>query len=72
MPRKPSNELIFSKTSGLYYKHIMIINDDSRVSVSELQIVASLMSIIDNTKANETFIVQASLKIVTYNHQNIL
>jgi hypothetical protein len=41
-----------------------------------LQIVASLMSIIDYTsqakaRANETFIVQASLTIVTYDCQNI-
>ncbi len=38
--------------------------------------VASLTSVIDDTskaeaKTNETFIEQASLKIVTYNHQNM-
>ncbi len=41
-----------------------------------LQTVASLMSVIDDTskakaKTNETFIVQASLTIVTYDHQNM-
>ncbi len=41
-----------------------------------LQIVASLTSLIDDTsqgyaRANETFMVQASLTIVTYNRQNI-
>ncbi len=33
-------------TSGLYYKHIMIVNDDSRVT---LQTEASLTSVIDDT-----------------------
>ncbi len=32
--------------SGLYYKHITIVNDDSRVT---LQTVASLMNVIDDT-----------------------
>jgi hypothetical protein len=34
------------RTSGLYYTHITIVNDASRVM---LQIVASLMIVIDDT-----------------------
>ncbi len=41
-----------------------------------LQTVLSLMSVIDDTrkakaKTNETFMVQASLTIITYDHQNM-
>ncbi len=59
------------QSSGLYYKHITIVNDDSRV-VSERRskvwhhLRALLMTLAKaKAKTNETFIVQASLMSVT-------
>ncbi len=42
------SEKKLKKLCGLYYRHITIVNDDLRV-ISKLQIVASLMSVIDDT-----------------------
>ncbi len=60
--------------SGLYYKNITIVNDNSRVM---LQTVASLTTYLttlamDKVRGNKTFIVKSSFMIITYNHQNIL
>jgi hypothetical protein len=51
--------------SGLYYKHIVIVNDDSRVIRMTLQVVASPMIIILMILGN----IYSSG--VTYNRQNI-
>ncbi len=62
--------------SGLYYKRVTIVIDTPSVVKVTLQIVASLMIIIDDANkakvvSSITFIVLVSFTIVTYDCQNM-
>jgi hypothetical protein len=69
--------LSITPTCGLYYKHITIVNDTSRVvskwcSKLWYHLWSWLMTWAKaKVRANKTFIVQASFTIITYDHQNI-